>query len=76
MIYFHFPVLTPVAKTAAEFAECACEQGQEHFWDYVGAVYRGQHGLSNQSLSDLAATLDIDDDAMDQCVAAGRHTAT
>ena len=76
MIYFHFPILTPVAKTAAEFAECAGEQGQEYFWDYVDAVYRGQRGLSNQSLSDLAATLDIDDDAMDQCVASGRHTAT
>ena len=76
MIYFHFPILTPVAKTAAEYAECAGEQGPEHFWDYVDGVYRGQRGLSNQSLSDLAATLDIDHDAMDQCVASGRHTAT
>ncbi len=76
MIYFHFPILTPEAKTAAEFVECAGEQGPEHFWEYLDGVYRGQRGLSRQSLSDLAATLDIDQDAMDQCVASGRHTAT
>ena len=76
MIYFHFPILTPVAKRAAEYAECAGEQGQEHFWDYVDGVYRGQRGLSNQSLSNLAATLGIDHDAMDQCVESGKHTAT
>ena len=76
MIYFHFPILTPVARTAAEYAECAGEQGTEHFWDFVDGVYRRQHGLSNQTLIDLAATLDVDGDAMDQCVASAKHTTT
>ena len=76
MVLFHFPILTRVAQTGAEYAECAGEQGQEHFWDFVDGVYRDQHGLLNQSFIDLAATLDIDGDALDQCVASGRHTST
>ena len=76
MIYFHFPILTPVARTAAEYAECVGEQGREHYWDYLDGIYRGQRGLSNQSLSDLATTLDIDGDEVELCVASGWHTAT
>ena len=76
MVLFHFPILTRVAQTGAEYAECAGEQGQEHFWDFVDGVYQNQYGLLNQSFIDLAATLDIDGDALDQCVASGRHTST
>ena len=76
MVLFHFPILTRVAQTGAEYAECAGEQGQEHFWDFVDGVYQDQYGLLNQSFIDLAATLDIDGDALDQCVASGRHTST
>ena len=75
MIYFHFPILSPVAGTAAEYAECAGEQGTEHFWEYVDAVYRNQRNITQQSLGELAAILDIDGQAMNQCVASGRHTA-
>ncbi len=76
MVLFHFPILTRVAQTGAEYAECAGEQGQEHFWDFVDGVYGDQYGLINQSFIDLAATLDIDHDALEQCVASGRHTST
>ena len=76
MVVFHFPILTRVAQTGAEYAECAGEQGQQHFWDFVDGVYQDQHGLINQSFIDLAATLDIDHGAMDQCVASGRHAST
>ena len=76
MVLFHFPILTRVAQTGAEYAECAGEQGQEHFWDFVDGVYQDQYGLLNQSFIDLAATLDIDGDALDQCVASGRHAST
>ena len=76
MVIFHFPILTRVAQTGAEYAECVGEQGQEHFWDFVDGVYENQYGLLNQSFIDLAATLDIDHDALDQCVASGRHTTT
>ncbi len=75
-VLFHYPILTRVAQTGAEYAECVGEQGQEQFWDFVDGVYADQHGLLNQSFIDLAATLDIDHDAVDQCVASGRHTET
>ena len=76
MVIFHFPILTRVAQTGAEYAECVGEQGQEHFWDFVDGVYENQYGLLNQSFIDLAATLDIDHEALGQCVASGRHTST
>ena len=76
MVIFHYPILTRVAQIGAEYAECVGEQGQEHFWDFLDGVYGDQHGLLDQSFIDLAATLDIDHDAVDQCVASGRHTDT
>ena len=65
-----------MAQVGAEYAECVGEQGQEHFWDFVDGVYADQHGLLNQSFIDLAATLDIDHDAVDECVASERHAST
>ncbi len=76
MIYFHFPILAPISRTAAEYAECVGEQGQEHYWDYLEGVYLDQQSLSDQSLKDLAAGLDIDSDAVERCVTSGRRTAT
>ncbi len=76
MIYFHFPILAPISRTAAEYAECVGEQGQEHYWDYLDGVYEGQGSLSEQSLEDLASSLDIDSEAVESCVTSGRHTAT
>ena len=76
MIYFHFPILSPISRTAAEYSECVGEQGQEPYWDYLDGVYHVQGSLSDQSLKDLASSLDIDSDAVEQCVASGRHTTT
>ncbi len=76
MIYFHFPILAAISRTAAEYAECVGEQGREHYWDYLDGVYEAQGSLSDQSLKDLAASLDIDSDAVESCVTSGRHTAT
>ena len=76
MIYFHFPVLAPISRTAAEIAECAGEQGREHFWDYVDGVYLEQQSLSDHFLSDLAIDLDVDSDAVESCVSSGRHAVT
>ncbi len=76
MIYFHFPILAPISRTAAEYTECVGEQGQEHYWDYLDGIYRDQQSLSEQSLEDLALSLDIDNDALERCVTSGRHTIT
>ncbi len=75
-IYFHFPILAQESAIAAEYAECAGEQGAEHFWGYIDAVYDHQSEISEQMLGELAWEQDIDDDAMNECLISGRHNAT
>ncbi len=75
-IYFHFPILAQESAIAAEYAECAGEQGSEHFWGFVDAVYEHQSELSEQVLGELAWELDVDADAMNECLVSGRHNAT
>ena len=75
-IYFHFPILAQESAIAAEYAECAGEQGTEHFWGYVDAVYEHQSEISEQILGELAWELEVDSDAMNECLVSGRHNAT
>ena len=75
-IYFHFPILSQESAIGAEYAECAGEQGAEHFWGYVDAVYEHQSEISEQVLGDLAAGLGVDAVAMNECLASSRHNAT
>ena len=75
-IYFHFPILSQESAIAAEYAECAGEQGAEYFWSYVDAVYEHQSEISEQVLGQLAWELDVDSDAMNECLVSGRHNAT
>ena len=76
MVYFHFPILSPVSLTAAEYAECAGEQGSERYWDFLDTVYRNQRNLSERSLEELATKMDLEASAMFECVDSGRHDAT
>ena len=75
-IYFHFPILSQESAIAAEYAECAGEQGAKYFWSYVDAVYEHQSEISEQVLGQLAWELDVDSDAMNECLVSGRHNAT
>ena len=75
-IYFHFPILGQESAIGAEYAECAGEQGAEHFWAYVDAVYEHQSEISEQMLEDLAAGLDVEADAMNECLGSHRHNTT
>ena len=75
-IYFHFPILSQESAIAAEYAECAGEQGADHFLGYVDGVYERQTEISEQMLGDLAAELDLDVVAMNECLVSGRHNAT
>ena len=75
-IYFHFPILAQESAIAAEYSECAGEQGSEFFWGYVDAVYEHQSEISEQVLGELAWELDVDADAMNECLASGRHNTT
>lgn len=75
-IYFHFPILAQESAIAAEYAECAGEQGSELFWGYVDAVYEHQSEISEQVLGELVWELDVEADAMNECLASGRHNTT
>ncbi len=75
-IYFHFPILAQESAIGAEYAECAGEQGAEYFWGYVDAVYEHQSEISEQLLGELAAGLDVESDAMNECLLSGRHNTT
>ncbi len=75
-IYFHFPILSQESALAAEYAECAGEQGAEYFWRYVDSVYDNQSALSGDLLVELATALRLDNDVINECLASGRHNTT
>ena len=76
MIYFHYPFLSPVSSTAAEYSECAGEQGSEHFWNFLEAIYDNQRGLTAEILDTFVTGLDLDVNKVFECVDSGRHTTT
>ena len=61
---------------AAEYAECAGEQGTEHFWSFVDGVYEGQENVGAPLLSGLAEDLGLDRVAFNECLLSGRHNTT
>ena len=75
-IYFHFPILSQESAIGAEYSECAGEQGAEHFWAYVDAVYERQDEISESLFGELVPELDLDAAAMNECLVSGRHNAT
>ncbi len=75
-IYFHFPILAQESAFAAEYVECAGEQGTEHFWGFIDAVYENQGRMSVEVLSEIASEMELDDARMNECLNSGRHHAT
>ena len=75
-IYFHFPILAQDSALAAEYAECAGEQGAEYFWRFVDSVYENQQEISADVLVSLATELGVDNTEMNQCLTSGRHNTT
>ncbi len=61
---------------AAEWTDCAGEQGAEQFWGFVGGVYEMEDGISEEALNALVAGLGLDVGAMNECLVSGRHNAT
>jgi protein-disulfide isomerase len=68
----HFPVdqLHPLARQAAEAAECANEQGA--FWAYRRLLYERQRGLDAAGLKAIAVEANLDGDAFEECLDSGR----
>lgn len=75
-IYFHFPILAQESAIAAEWTDCAGEQGAEGFWGFVDGVYEMEDGITEDSLGALVTSLGLDVDGMSGCLASGRHNAT
>ncbi len=61
---------------AAEFAECAGEQGKNLFWDFVDGVYLNQGETDLESLTALASNLVLDPAEFEACLISGHHNTT
>lgn len=69
--YRHFPLnFHPNARPAAEMAQCAQEQGR--FWDMHDRIYDDTSKLDGASLRESAASLGLNMEALDACLASER----
>jgi protein-disulfide isomerase len=60
-VYRHFPRPEhPHARHAAEAAECAAAQGEEHFWSMHDALFEHQHALEDADLIRYAENIGLD----------------
>ena len=75
-IYFHFPILSQESAYAAEYAECAGEQGTEYFWGFIDAIYENQASLSIDLIDGIANGMGINVLQMNECLNSERHRAT
>ncbi len=69
--YYHYPLraIHPYAQKAAEAVECANDQGK--FWEYLDAAFGQSPNLQTRKLKAIAAGLQLDTDAFDNCLDSG-----
>ena len=74
-VYRHFPLdsIHPVARKASEASECANDQGK--FWEYTDEVFVNQSGLSLESLSTIAANINLNVSKFNSCLSSGKYSA-
>jgi len=66
LVYRHFPLPNhPNARSAAEAAACAAEQGK--FWEYHDRLFADQSKLSQADLKQSAAAVGLDAAKFDNC---------
>ena len=71
--YRHFPLsFHPNAKPAAEYAQCANEQGK--FWEMHDAIFENQRELAGEGLKQRASQAGLDMGELQACLASGRAT--
>jgi protein-disulfide isomerase len=69
--YRHFPLsFHPNARPAAEFSQCANEQGK--FWEMHDAIYAQMDKMDPASLLGHAEDVGLDSEKLQACLAAGR----
>jgi len=76
LVYKDLPLdsLHPAARSAAEAARCAHDQGK--FWPFHDKVYERAPDASPATLKAIATEVGLDLGAFDECVATGRHRDT
>ena len=73
-VYRDFPVVG--GEQAALAAECVHDQGEDLFWEYHDLLFANQQTISsNDVLTELASTLDMDQDVFATCLAEATHSA-
>lgn len=71
-VYRHFPLPSHGgAAPEAIAAECADEQGK--FWELTDMLFAEQEGRSDNFYNEAADALDIDRDALDECIRNETH---
>lgn len=74
VVFRHFPLsFHPKARPAAEYAQCAQEQGK--FWPFHDLIFAAQRELSVDKLGELALQAGVDKTKLDECLASGRAGA-
>ncbi|MBA3546747.1 MAG: thioredoxin domain-containing protein [Nannocystis sp.] len=67
----NFPLsFHPNARPAAEYAQCAQEQGK--FWEMHDGIFAVQRELSVDKLKEVAAQAGLDTTKLEECMASGR----
>ena len=73
LAFMDFPLreIHPQARTAAEAARCAGEQGK--FWEFHDALFADQGKLKETDLAAHARTLGLDEKTFEACLASGKY---
>ena len=77
MGYWHFAFLGPESQWSAEASECAADQNA--FWEFHDYLFEHQSGenqgaFSKDNLKQIAASLDLDTTAFNECLDSGKYT--
>ena len=69
-VYKDFPILSPESMNAAQAAECANEQ--DMFWEFHDKLFSGEMKLGRDAYEQYAVDLNMDSDALLECLDSGR----
>jgi protein-disulfide isomerase len=72
-VFRDFPIeqIHPLARTAAEAARCAGDQGK--YWEMHDLLFRNQQALQSEQLKAHAGRLQLDEKAFGACLEGGKH---
>ncbi len=71
--YKHFPLdsIHPLARKAAEAAECAGDQGQ--FWNYLDNLYANQKNINIEIFDEIATGLNLNLEDFKSCLDSSKY---